>query len=94
MLKREVISQMISKQKPKNLDCSDIENLVQQYLDNVLDSEARCSFEEHLEYCLPCDKKIEFESRLRTLVKVKFQDTLSSDQIEDTLEQFFTKLNP
>jgi AAA+ superfamily predicted ATPase len=84
---------MISKQNPKNLECSDIEHLAQQYLDNVLDLSTRKAFEEHIEYCLPCDKKIEFEVKLRQLVKNRLQNILDSDQIKKTMDMFLIKLN-
>jgi predicted anti-sigma-YlaC factor YlaD len=55
----------------KKYDCSDIDHLYQQYLDNELNEEQKKLFEEHLEYCLPCDKKISFEMKLREYIHSK-----------------------
>ncbi len=55
----------------KRYDCGDIENLYQQYLDNELNEEQKKLFEEHLEYCLPCDKKISFEMKLKEYIHSK-----------------------
>jgi hypothetical protein len=49
---------MTSKENYKKYNCADIEKLAQQYLDNQLDENKKKLFNEHLEYCLPCDKKI------------------------------------
>jgi hypothetical protein len=55
----------------KRYDCGDIEHLYQQYLDNELNEEQKKLFEEHLEYCLPCDKKISFEMKLKEYIHSK-----------------------
>jgi len=55
----------------KRYDCGDIEDLYQQYIDNELSDEQKKLFEEHLEYCLPCDKKISFELKLKEYIKSK-----------------------
>ncbi len=66
--------------RKKRYDCGDIENLYQQYLDNELNEEQKKLFEEHLEYCLPCDKKISFEMKLKEYIhsqalKIKDSET-------------------
>ncbi|TFH02655.1 MAG: zf-HC2 domain-containing protein [Calditrichales bacterium] len=61
----------MKKNEPKKYDCSDIEKKVQLYLDNGLSETDFHSFEDHLSYCLPCDKKVEFEKKLKELVKLK-----------------------
>ncbi len=53
----------------KKFDCSDIEKSVQAYLDGKLSDKEILLFEDHLSYCLPCDKKIEFEKKLKEIIK-------------------------
>ena len=55
----------------RRYDCGDIEDLYQQYIDDELTAEQKKLFEEHLEYCLPCDKKISFELKLKEYIKSK-----------------------
>ncbi len=55
----------------KRYDCGEIEDLYQQYIDNELTDEQKKLFEEHLEYCLPCDKKISFELKLKEYIQSK-----------------------
>jgi anti-sigma factor (TIGR02949 family) len=78
---------MTSKQKHDNYDCADIEELVQKFLDDSLDDKSKKAFEEHLEYCLPCDKKIEFEKKIRVLIKDKISPNLPSDKLNSKLTQ-------
>ena len=61
----------MKKAKQKKFDCDDIEKRVQAYLDDQLSKEEFNLFEDHLSYCLPCDKKIEFEQKLKVLIKLK-----------------------
>ena len=61
----------MKKTKQNKYDCADIEKRVQAYLDDQLSKEESNKFEEHLSYCLPCDKKIEFEQKLKELIRQK-----------------------
>ena len=70
MPKREVMFWM-KKTNQNKYDCADIEKRVQAYLDDQLSKEESNKFEDHLSYCLPCDKKIEFEQKLKELIKHK-----------------------
>jgi len=69
----------------KKLDCKDIENQLHAYLDNQLDKEGRLLFEEHLDYCLPCDKKIEFEIKLRNFIQQRAQESTFPASLENEL---------
>jgi anti-sigma factor (TIGR02949 family) len=59
----------MKKTKTKKFKCSDIEKSVQAYLDDKLSMKEKLLFEDHLSYCLPCDKKIEFEKKLKKIIK-------------------------
>jgi anti-sigma factor (TIGR02949 family) len=60
--------------KNKKYDCNDIENLLHAYLDNQLPEEQKLLFEEHLDVCLPCDKKVEFEIKLKRFIQMRAQE--------------------
>jgi anti-sigma factor RsiW len=62
---------MTSQVKKERFNCADIEKRVHAYIDDRLDQKERALFEEHLDYCLPCDKKMEFEKKLKLFVKLK-----------------------
>ena len=70
MQKPEDMLQMKHK-KEESYDCNKIEDLYMQYIDNELDDVQKSLFEEHLEYCLPCDKKISFEMKLKEYIHSK-----------------------
>lgn len=74
---------------PKQFDCADVEQLAQRYVDNQLSEQERQLFDDHLEYCLPCDKKIQFEYKLKEIVrskaKVKNPDESSVTKIKSFL---------
>ncbi len=59
----------MKKTKTNKFNCSDIEKSVQAYLDEKLSEKDILLFEDHLSYCLPCDKKIEFEKKLKQIIK-------------------------
>ncbi|NOX90836.1 MAG: hypothetical protein GXO77_17690 [Calditrichaeota bacterium] len=85
---------MSSYQKNKQeFDCADIEEYVQQYLDNVLDEEKKRLFEEHIEYCLPCDKKIEFERRFKEIIRLKAKENLPHETIDKKLKELLENLS-
>ena len=84
---------MTSKEKHEEYDCADIEKLAQQYLDNQLDDEKKKLFDEHLEYCLPCDKKIEFEQKLKDIIQKKLSDKEAVDKLRDNISKMINDLN-
>lgn len=92
MLKKGDILPMTSHKKNK-FDCAEIEKYVHQYLDGVLDTHDLVLFEEHLEYCLPCDKKIEFEKKLKDTVRLKVKSDLSTDAIEKRVNKMLNDLH-
>jgi mycothiol system anti-sigma-R factor len=61
----------MKKTDPIKYDCAEVEKRVQAYLDDHLSDEEILKIEDHLSYCLPCDKKVEFEQKLKELVKHK-----------------------
>lgn len=73
----------------KKYSCKEIEKMAQLYVDNQLNDEQRLSFEEHLEYCLPCDKKILFEIKLKETVRLKARDAISPEQVSLLIKSFF-----
>ena len=58
----------------KKWNCKDIEKHLHAFLDNQLSTEERNLFEKHLDYCLPCDKKIEFEQKLKQFIQYRAQE--------------------
>ena len=68
-------------------NCGDIEQLAQQYLDNQLDDSEQKRFEEHLEYCLPCDKKIQFEVKLKEIVRSKGKEPVPSNFFNSKIKE-------
>jgi predicted anti-sigma-YlaC factor YlaD len=75
----------------KRYDCSDIDHLYQQYLDNELNEEQKRLFEEHLEYCLPCDKKISFEMKLREYIHSKAVNIKTDETPKFNLEKILNR---
>jgi len=84
---------MISKEKNKKYNCADIEKLAQQYLDNQLDAKKKKLFNEHLEYCLPCDKKIEFEQKLKEIIHKKLSHKDAVDNLKHNINKIITDLD-
>ena len=83
---------MKAKEK-RRYDCADIEKLAQQYIDGQLNEEQNRLFEEHLEYCLPCDKKIQFELKLKAIVRIKAKDKIEEPQIRSKLKKILNDLH-
>jgi anti-sigma factor (TIGR02949 family) len=75
-----------------HFDCADVEKYVQQYLDNVLDEEKRRLFEEHIEYCLPCDKKVEFERKFKEIVRLKVRNLEPPEKINSKLKNLLKNI--
>ena len=96
MLKKEDILVMTSNKKNEHknhFDCADVEKYVQQYLDNVLDEEKKHLFEEHIEYCLPCDKKVEFEKKFREIVRLKTKQVAPVEKINEKLKDLLEHIH-
>ena len=49
-------------------NCKEFENLVEEYIDNELDSEKKLEFEEHIKTCPACREELEFSKMLRQSV--------------------------
>jgi anti-sigma factor (TIGR02949 family) len=84
---------MTLKENYKKYNCADIEKLAQQYLDNQLDENKKKLFNEHLEYCLPCDKKIEFEQKLKEIVHKKLSSKDNIDDLKKKLSKIISSLD-
>ena len=77
----------MKKTKQKKYDCDDIEGKVQEFLDNQLSEDEILLFEDHLSYCLPCDKKIEFEKKLKEIIKHKASEKSYPKGLEKELKK-------
>jgi len=88
-----MIKQMTFKGKNEKYDCGKIEKLAQLYLDNQLDDRQKRLFDEHLEYCLPCDKKIEFEKKLKEIVHKKSSNEDAVTNLRKKLSNIISDLN-
>lgn len=77
---------MESQSNKNKFDCADIEQRVHAYIDDKLDAQERVLFEEHLDYCLPCDKKIEFEKKLKLFVKLKASEKSYPSKLDQELK--------
>ena len=73
--------------KKTKFDCANIEDRVQAYLDEQLSQKEVVLFEEHLDYCLPCDKKIEFEKKLKEIIKYKVAEKTCPDKLKEELKR-------
>ena len=88
----EDILRMTLNQKNKHFNCADIERLTQRYIDNYLSEEETKLFNEHLDYCLPCDKKIEFELKLKDIIRVKLKEVVPEDFIKIRVNNLLAEL--
>jgi anti-sigma factor (TIGR02949 family) len=75
----------------KKYNCDDVERLAQAYLDGFLSNKEATLFEEHLDYCLPCDKKIEFEKRVKNIIREKAKEQITPDKLKDELKKIINK---
>jgi anti-sigma factor (TIGR02949 family) len=82
----------MKKTDSKKFDCAEVEKRVQAYLDNHLSEEEILKIEDHLSYCLPCDKKVEFEQRLKELIKHKAGEKDYPKSLEDDLKRIIKDL--
>lgn len=83
---------MTYKKSKKHFDCADIEELTQKYVDGKLNAQENRLFEEHLEYCLPCDKKIQFELKLKKIILSKGKEKVSEEVLKKRLKNMFNNL--
>jgi len=81
---------MTTTEENKKINCSDVEKNVQKYLDSQLSEEEKEKFEEHLDNCLPCDKKIEFEIKLKSIMKIKSQEINYPKELEQELKKIIS----
>ena len=77
----------MKKSDQKKYDCAEVEKRVQAYLDNHLSDEEILLIEDHLSYCLPCDKKVEFEQKLKKIIKLKATETEYPKGLEEELKK-------
>jgi len=77
---------MHKEKKTENFDCTDVEKRVQQFLDGQLDDTETTLIYEHLDHCLPCDKKIEFEKKLKEFIRLKAQEKTYPQKLEEELK--------
>jgi len=77
----------MKKTEKKKFDCKDIEKNVQAYLDGRLSEKEILKIEDHLSYCLPCDKKVDFEKRLKKLIKLKAAEKSYPKKLELELKK-------
>ena len=76
------------KPKPKTkFNCKDIEKKFHSYLDGELNKRDLLLLEQHLDYCLPCDKKIEFEKKLREILKSKTKEKTIPEKLLQDLKK-------
>ncbi len=81
----------MSKNK-KKYNCKDIENKIQEFLDDQLSEQQLNLYIEHLDYCLPCDKKVEFEKKLKEIIKCKAAEKSYPAELEKELKNIISKL--
>jgi hypothetical protein len=82
---------MDSKKENTKYNCADIEKNVNAYIDNRLSKKEKILFEEHLDYCLPCDKKMEFELKLKEIVRLKVRETNYPAKLDIELKNIIKK---
>ena len=79
--------------KLSGIDCNDIEKMVQAYLDGYLSDKEIKLVEEHLDYCLPCDKKVEFEKKIKEFIKNKGSEKKHPKNIDLQLKNIISNNN-
>ena len=77
----------MKKADQQKYDCAEVEKRVQAYLDNQVSDEELLKIEDHLSYCLPCDKKVEFEQRLKEIIKYKATENKYPKALEEELKK-------
>ena len=54
---------------PKNIECDEAIRMVLEYLDNELEQHNHDALESHIHKCRSCYTRVEFEKRLKGLVR-------------------------
>ena len=75
----------------KQFNCADVEKNVHKFLDNQLSDKEKEKFEEQLDNCLPCDKKIEFEVKLKSIMKIKAKENSYPQELEQELKKIISE---
>ena len=70
------------------MNCEEAVEKVWQFLDKELDGEAFAEMQKHLEECRHCFSKVEFEERLRTMLR----RSCCTEQAPAELRERLTKL--
>jgi anti-sigma factor (TIGR02949 family) len=76
------------KNKKQKFDCAEVEKRVQQFIDGALNEEETVLIHEHLDFCLPCDKKIEFEKKLKDFIRTKAGEKSYPPALQTELKKF------
>ncbi|MCK5032107.1 MAG: zf-HC2 domain-containing protein [Calditrichia bacterium] len=82
---------MKTTEENKQFNCADVEKNVHKFLDNQLSDKEKEKFEEHLDNCLPCDKKIEFEVKLKSIMKIKAKENSYPQELEQELKKIISE---
>ena len=82
---------MKTTEENKQFNCDDVEKNVHKFLDNQLSDKEKEKFEEHLDNCLPCDKKIEFEVKLKSIMKIKAKENSYPQELEQELKKIISE---
>jgi anti-sigma factor (TIGR02949 family) len=75
----------------KKHNCADVEKNVQKFLDDQLSEKEKEAFELHLDNCLPCDKKVEFEVKLKSILKMKAKEKNYPKELEEDLKKIISE---
>lgn len=81
---------MKTAEENKRFKCQDVEKNFHRYLDDQLSTKEKGLFEEHLDNCLPCDKKIEFEVKLKSILKIKSKEKKYPKELEKELKKIIS----
>lgn len=83
---------MTTRKKYSYFDCANIEKYAQLFIDGQLSEIDQKLFKEHLDYCLPCDKKIEFEQKLKDILRLRARESEIDVRLADRLKALFNDL--
>lgn len=64
------------------MNCGEVKNLLDPWLDRETDGEKSRAFEEHLGGCSPCREMVEGEKALRELLRDRLRDSAPSELVE------------
>jgi anti-sigma factor (TIGR02949 family) len=73
------------------IDCSEVLNLIEQYLDHEVPQEARAPIEQHLDECQDCLDRKEFRSRLQAIVRTKCRRQELPPELEARIRSALTR---